>query len=87
MRTYIPACLRYVCVQLLIDRVMVRVGGGWDTLDHFLLEHDPCRILRFSSGEFSLLHDQNDLFFMFLPPSAAGLVNHAVPHASGQRQS
>ena len=23
---------------------MVRVGGGWDTLDHFLLKHDPCRI-------------------------------------------
>ena len=29
---------------------MVRVGGGWDTLDHFLLEHDPCRIQRFISG-------------------------------------
>ena len=23
---------------------MVRVGGGWDTLDHFLLKHDACRI-------------------------------------------
>lgn len=23
---------------------MVRVGGGWDSLDHFLLKHDPCRI-------------------------------------------
>ena len=23
---------------------MVRVGGGWDTLNHFLLKHDPCRI-------------------------------------------
>lgn len=23
---------------------MVRVGGGWDILDHFLLKHDPCRI-------------------------------------------
>ena len=28
---------------------MVRVGGGWDTLDHFLLKHDPCR-LRSISG-------------------------------------
>ena len=35
----------YACVsQLLTDRVMVRVGGGWDTLDHFLLKHDPCRL-------------------------------------------
>ena len=30
--------------QLLSDRIMVRVGGGWDTLDRFLFEHDPCRI-------------------------------------------
>ena len=37
-------------VQLLSDRIMVRVGGGWDTLEHFLLEHDPCRIKKFVSG-------------------------------------
>lgn len=24
--------------------MMVRVGGGWDTLDHFLLRHDPCQV-------------------------------------------
>lgn len=23
---------------------MVRVGGGWDTLDHYLATHDPCKI-------------------------------------------
>jgi growth arrest-specific protein 2 len=22
---------------------MVRVGGGWDTLSHYLDKHDPCR--------------------------------------------
>ena len=22
---------------------MVRVGGGWDPLQNFLLKHDPCR--------------------------------------------
>ncbi|XP_064391458.1 growth arrest-specific protein 2-like isoform X2 [Halichondria panicea] len=33
--------------RLLSDRIMVRVGGGWDTLDHFLLVHDPCRIKQF----------------------------------------
>jgi hypothetical protein len=22
---------------------MVRVGGGWDTLHHYLDKHDPCR--------------------------------------------
>ena len=31
-------------VQLFKDRhVMVRVGGGWDTLEHYLIRHDPCR--------------------------------------------
>lgn len=31
-------------IQMLSDRIMVRVGGGWKSLDHFLLVHDPCRI-------------------------------------------
>lgn len=34
-----------VFVRLLKGRhMMVRVGGGWDTLDHFLLRHDPCQV-------------------------------------------
>lgn len=34
-----------VFVRLLKSRhMMVRVGGGWDTLDHFLLRHDPCQV-------------------------------------------
>lgn len=24
--------------------MMVRVGGGWDTLEHFLSRHDPCQV-------------------------------------------
>ncbi|RZF41924.1 hypothetical protein LSTR_LSTR005692 [Laodelphax striatellus] len=36
---------RNVFVRLLKGRhMMVRVGGGWDTLDHFLQRHDPCQI-------------------------------------------
>lgn len=23
--------------------VMVRIGGGWDTFDHYITKHDPCR--------------------------------------------
>lgn len=23
--------------------VMVRVGGGWDTFEHYITKHDPCR--------------------------------------------
>ena len=24
--------------------VMVRIGGGWDTFEHYITKHDPCRI-------------------------------------------
>ncbi|XP_063219589.1 GAS2-like protein 1 isoform X2 [Bacillus rossius redtenbacheri] len=30
-------------IQILRVHVMVRVGGGWDTLAHYLDKHDPCR--------------------------------------------
>uniref|UniRef100_T1KVM2 GAR domain-containing protein n=1 Tax=Tetranychus urticae TaxID=32264 RepID=T1KVM2_TETUR len=29
--------------RILRNHVMVRVGGGWDTLGHYLDRHDPCR--------------------------------------------
>ncbi|XP_066525249.1 growth arrest-specific protein 2 [Hoplias malabaricus] len=28
--------------------VMVRVGGGWETFESYLLKHDPCRMLQIS---------------------------------------
>ncbi len=35
---------RNVFIRLFKNRhVMVRVGGGWDTLEHYLIRHDPCR--------------------------------------------
>jgi hypothetical protein len=34
-----------IFVRVLKETIMVRVGGGWDTLNHFLLKHDPCRIV------------------------------------------
>jgi len=37
-----------VLLQLLNDRhLMVRVGGGWDTLEHYLVQHDPSKITEF----------------------------------------
>lgn len=37
--------INLILLQLLKGRhMMVRVGGGWDTLDHFLLRHDPCQV-------------------------------------------
>ncbi|XP_010222289.1 PREDICTED: LOW QUALITY PROTEIN: GAS2-like protein 2 [Tinamus guttatus] len=32
-----------IFVRILPSHVMVRVGGGWDTLEHYLDKHDPCR--------------------------------------------
>jgi len=37
--------LKHCCrlVQILRSHVMVRIGGGWDTLESYLDRHDPCR--------------------------------------------
>lgn len=35
--------------------VMVRVGGGWDTLKGFLLKYDPGRVLKFTTLEQKIL--------------------------------
>ncbi|XP_068766665.1 GAS2-like protein 2 [Struthio camelus] len=32
-----------IFVRILRSHIMVRVGGGWDTLEHYLDKHDPCR--------------------------------------------
>lgn len=32
-----------IFIRVLRTHVMVRVGGGWDTLEHYLDKHDPCR--------------------------------------------
>lgn len=33
---------------------MVRVGGGWDTLEHYLLRHDPKQASQFLLYELTL---------------------------------
>jgi len=39
-----PYNIEILCeMQILRNHVMVRVGGGWDTLAHYLDKHDPCR--------------------------------------------
>ncbi|XP_071790177.1 uncharacterized protein [Asterias amurensis] len=39
-----------IFVRILRSHVMVRVGGGWDTLEHYLDKHDPCRCKVHRSG-------------------------------------
>uniref|UniRef100_A0A3Q2Y5V2 Growth arrest specific 2 like 1 n=1 Tax=Hippocampus comes TaxID=109280 RepID=A0A3Q2Y5V2_HIPCM len=36
-----------IFIRVLRTHVMVRVGGGWDTLEHYLDKHDPCRCAAF----------------------------------------
>ncbi|XP_024150469.1 GAS2-like protein 3 isoform X2 [Oryzias melastigma] len=50
--------------------VMVRVGGGWDTLRGFLTKYDPLRVLQFTTLE------QKILAFQKGPPGPKG------PHSS-----
>ncbi|XP_056140922.1 LOW QUALITY PROTEIN: GAS2-like protein 2A [Lampris incognitus] len=37
-----------IFIRVLRTHVMVRVGGGWDTLEHYLDKHDPCRCAAFA---------------------------------------
>ncbi|XP_053114168.1 GAS2-like protein 3 isoform X2 [Hemicordylus capensis] len=52
--------------------VMVRVGGGWDTLQGFLLKYDPCRVLQFATLEQKILAFQK------------GTSNETVPDPSAK---
>ena len=46
--SFTPKQKNVLVFQLLKGRhVMVRVGGGWDTLQHYIVTHDPCRIKQF----------------------------------------
>ncbi|KAK2102436.1 GAS2-like protein 3 [Saguinus oedipus] len=51
--------------------VMVRVGGGWDTLQGFLLKYDPCRILQFATLEQKILAFQKGVSNDSVPDSPA----------------
>ncbi|XP_069847201.1 GAS2-like protein 3 [Dipodomys merriami] len=51
--------------------VMVRVGGGWDTLQGFLLKYDPCRILQFATLEQKILAFQKGVSNDTVPDSSA----------------
>ncbi|KAL4660555.1 GAS2-like protein 2 [Arapaima gigas] len=44
-----------IFVRILRNHVMVRVGGGWDTLEHYLDKHDPCRCTSLSHKSFRAL--------------------------------
>lgn len=55
--------------------VMVRVGGGWDTLRGFLMKYDPQRVLQFTTLE------QKILAFQKGPPGLGH--NHNHHHHSG----
>uniref|UniRef100_A0A3Q4HYX4 Growth arrest-specific 2 like 3 n=1 Tax=Neolamprologus brichardi TaxID=32507 RepID=A0A3Q4HYX4_NEOBR len=53
--------------------VMVRVGGGWDTLRGFLLKYDPLRVLQFTTLE------QKILAFQKGPPGLGGHHGSSAP--------
>ncbi|KAK2503812.1 hypothetical protein MC885_012388 [Smutsia gigantea] len=44
-----------IFIRTLRNHVMVRVGGGWDTLGHYLDKHDPCRCTSLSHKTGSFL--------------------------------
>ncbi|XP_072233467.1 GAS2-like protein 3 [Leuresthes tenuis] len=63
-----------IFIRMLHDKhVMVRVGGGWDTLRGFLTKYDPLRVLQFTTLE------QKILAFQKGPPGLGGHNNNVAP--------
>ncbi|XP_009896786.2 GAS2-like protein 3 [Dryobates pubescens] len=58
--------------------VMVRVGGGWDTLQGFLLKYDPCRVLQFATLEQKILAFQKGVTSDSVPSSSARIQDPPV---------
>uniref|UniRef100_A0A8D0Z715 Growth arrest specific 2 like 1 n=1 Tax=Sus scrofa TaxID=9823 RepID=A0A8D0Z715_PIG len=56
-----------IFVRVLRSHVMVRVGGGWDTLEHYLDKHDPCRCS--STGQCPWWWGQAGAHLYALPPT------------------
>lgn len=63
----------FICQMLHGKHVMVRVGGGWDTLRGFLMKYDPLRVLQFTTLE------QKILAFQKGPPGLGGHHGNAAP--------
>nr|XP_055113256.1 GAS2-like protein 2 [Symphalangus syndactylus] len=64
-----------IFIRILRNHVMVRVGGGWDTLGHYLDKHDPCRCT-------SLSHKPGSFLKPLAPP-----VQHEVRVQDGPSQT
>ncbi|KAM9320092.1 GAS2-like protein 2 [Gastrophryne carolinensis] len=52
-----------IFVRILRNHVMVRVGGGWDTLEHYLDKHDPCRCTSLSHKQASTSNSNRKLAY------------------------
>ncbi|XP_035290038.1 GAS2-like protein 2A [Anguilla anguilla] len=67
-----------IFVRILRNHVMVRVGGGWDTLEHYLDKHDPCRCT-------SIAHKQSRLAGPLRPPTPVHEIKaRLTPRQDGQ---
>lgn len=62
-------------VRILRSTVMVRVGGGWVSLDEFLLKNDPCRGKLFNFCYLSPFYLLIDYFFFY-----SSLCTHPTLH-------
>lgn len=53
---YFDVLYNFIITKMLNDHMLVRIGGGWDTLEHYLMTHAPSKegtkgkMILFSSG-------------------------------------
>ncbi|EDV22485.1 uncharacterized protein TRIADDRAFT_28523 [Trichoplax adhaerens] len=51
-----------IFIRVLRHHIMVRVGGGWDTLRNYVDKHDPCLY----TGMLTITDDRRISFFLFM---------------------
>lgn len=74
--------------QLLKGRhMMVRVGGGWDTLEHFLSRHEPCQVRLVTQGRRDVLPLPPSPPAPPAPPSPPRAASPADPELGRPRSS
>ncbi|CAH8676717.1 unnamed protein product [Schistosoma haematobium] len=76
-------------VRILRSAVMVRVGGGWVTLDEFLVKNDPCRAPQWKPiGDFNEdLHSSSDCAIAPITPILTTLQRKSSSFAHRLRSS
>ncbi|XP_065663391.1 uncharacterized protein LOC101236105 isoform X2 [Hydra vulgaris] len=77
-----------IFVRVMRKHVMVRIGGGWDTFDHYIVKHDPCRTTIAGNTENCSPQTASNKVKTLVQKKVETLINEKIKsHASSDTQS